>query len=112
MIAKIYVAGPYSQGNVTENVRLAYKAANELADLGYAPFVPHATHFWDLLFPRPYSFWLELDNTFLPHCDGLLRLPGPSDGADAEVLLARAQGIPVFETVFDLRAHFEKVAAR
>ena len=36
----------------------AFKAANDLADLGFAPFVPHFTHFWHLLFPRPYEFWL------------------------------------------------------
>ena len=43
MIARIYVAGPYTNGEVAINVRNAYEAANQLAELGFAPFVPHAT---------------------------------------------------------------------
>lgn len=106
MKCKIYVAGPYSRGDVTRNVRRAYEAANQLADLGFAPFVPHATHFWDLLFPRPYEFWLDLDNAFLPCCDAVLRLPGSSDGADKEVDLAKRLGIPVFNDIHSLASHF------
>jgi hypothetical protein len=52
MNARIYVAG---KGDVAVNVRNAHMAANKLADLGFAPFVPHATHFWHMLFPRPTS---------------------------------------------------------
>lgn len=106
MIARIYIAGPYTQGDVAVNVRNAYEAANHLANLGFAPFVPHATHFWHMLFPRPYEFWLELDNQFLPCCAGLLRLPGPSTGADKEVSLAQTLGIPVFTEIDELANHF------
>jgi Domain of unknown function (DUF4406) len=106
MIARIYVAGPYTKGDVAVNVRNAYEAASRLADLGFAPFVPHATHFWHILFPRPYEFWLDLDNQFLPCCEGLLRLPGESAGADKEVQLARSRGIPVFTEIGDLVKYF------
>jgi hypothetical protein len=106
MRARIYVAGPYSEGDVAVNVRNAYTAASELADLGFAPFVPHATHFWHMLFPRPYEFWLDLDNQFLPFCEGLLRLPGESSGADKEVELATHLGIPVFTEIRQIDAHF------
>jgi hypothetical protein len=92
---KVYIAGPYTKGDVAVNVRNAIEAANRLADIGYAPFVPHLTHFWHLTFPRPYEFWCELDNAFLPHCDILLRLPGESAGADREVALAHKLRIPV-----------------
>jgi Domain of unknown function (DUF4406) len=108
MIARVYVAGPYSQGDVGKNVHAAYDAANRLADLGFAPFVPHATHFWHLLFPRPYRFWLDLDNEFLPFCDAVLRLPGPSNGADKEVAFARSLQIPVFTELDALVLHFTK----
>jgi hypothetical protein len=107
MIARIYVAGPYTNGDVAVNVRNAYEAATRLADLGFAPFVPHATHFWHLLFPRPYEFWLELDNEFLPCCAAVLRLPGPSNGADKEVQLAERLGIPVFHEISRLAEFFE-----
>lgn len=107
MIAKVYVAGPYSTGDVAVNVRKAYDVANELADRGFAPFVPHATHFWHLLHPRPYQFWLELDKEFLLCCDALLRIPGVSNGADREEALAVARGIPVFADILTLVSHFE-----
>jgi hypothetical protein len=110
MIARIYVAGPYTKGDVAVNVRNAYEAANHLADLGFAPFVPHATHFWHMLFPRPYEFWLNLDNQFLPYCEAVLRLPGESSGADKEVQLARSLGLPVFTDVDSLVTYFENQA--
>jgi hypothetical protein len=110
MIARVYVAGPYTTGDVAVNVRNAYEAANRLADFGFAPFVPHATHFWHMLFPRPYEFWLDLDNQFLPFCQALLRLPGPSGGADKEVQLAQTLGISVFTEIDDLVKHFEDQA--
>lgn len=102
----VYIAGPYTKGDVAKNVRNALEAANKLADLGFAPFVPHLTHFWHLVFPRDYEFWLRLDNTFLPFCDALLRLPGDSHGADEEVALANTKNIPVFYDVPTLLQHF------
>ena len=96
MKAKIYIAGPYTKGDVAINVRTAFETANKLADLGFAPFVPHSTHFWHMMFPRPYEFWLDLDNEFLPCCQAVLRLPGESSGADKEVSLAQTKNIPVF----------------
>jgi hypothetical protein len=96
---RIYVAGPYSQGDVAVNVRTAY---NRLADSGFAPFVPHHTHFWHMMFPRPYEEWLRLDLAFLPCCDAILRLPGASNGADGDVNAARQAGMPVFTEIDSL----------
>lgn len=107
MIIKVYVAGPYTKGDVAVNVRNAFEAANQLADLGFAPFVPHHTHFWHMMFPRPYEFWLDLDSQFLPFCNAILRLPGESNGADKEVKQAEDAGIPVFFDIESLAAHFE-----
>jgi hypothetical protein len=103
---KVYVAGPYTQGDVAVNVRAAILAADRLMGLGFAPFVPHLTHFWHLVAPRPYEDWLDLDNQFLPHCDALLRLPGVSAGAEREVALAESLGIPVFHNLKKLAAAF------
>jgi hypothetical protein len=99
---RVYVAGPYSSGDVAANVRNAYAAATRLADAGFAPFVPHHTHFWHLLFPRPYEEWLRLDLAFLPCCEAVLRLPGESSGADAEVREATTLRIPVFDDLEEL----------
>lgn len=109
----MYVAGPYSKGDVAVNVREAVRVGNELWNAGFAPFVPHLTHFWHMLFPHPYEEWLDLDNQFIPVCDALFRMPGESSGADKEVALARFCNIPVFYTQedlrgFEVRGHFDE----
>lgn len=101
---RVYVAGPYTKGDVAVNVRNAFAAADELASLGFAPYVPHATHFFHMLFPRPYEFWLKLDNEFLPCCHAVVRLRGESSGADKEIDLAKKLGIPVFLSITELVA--------
>jgi hypothetical protein len=101
---KVYVAGPYTRGDVAINVRNAFEAADRLADLGYAPFVPHSSHLWHILFPRSYRDWMDLDEEFLGCCDVLLRLPGESPGADFEVCVAGDKGIPVFHSVEEIVA--------
>lgn len=95
----VYVAGPYTKGDVARNVATAIEAAETLLNLGHTPFVPHLTHFWHLLYPHPYETWLAYDNVWLMQCDAVLRLPGESAGADAEVCLAVKLGIPVFHSI-------------
>ncbi|GLK16114.1 DUF4406 domain-containing protein [Herbiconiux flava] len=41
----------------------------------------------------------EVARRLLQHCDGVLRLPGASQGADTDVAIARERGLPVW---FDL----------
>src|SRR5574340_777736 len=101
---RIYIAGPYSKGDVAENVRLACEAATRLAALGHTPFVPHLTHFWHMLFPHPYEFWLQQDAEWLKVCEAVLRLPGESSGADAEVKMAKELGLPVYLDIYQIPA--------
>ena len=93
----VYVAGPYSQGDPAENVAAAVHFASMLMDRGWAwPLVPHLTHLWHLIAPRPYQDWIHLDLALLARCDGLVRLPvGASAGADAEVAWCDEHGVPV-----------------
>jgi hypothetical protein len=79
----VYVASPYTKGDVAVNVRNNIEAADRLAVAGFAPFVPLLTHFWHLLFPHPYEFWCKQDMDWLERCDAIVRLPGESSGADA-----------------------------
>ena len=83
---RVYVAGPYTKGDVAVNVREAILAGGRIYDAGMVPFVPHLTHFWHTVAPRPYEDWLRLDMEWLRVCDALLRLPGDSSGADKELL--------------------------
>lgn len=93
---KVYIAGPYTNGDVALNVRTAIEAADRVLKAGHVPFVPHLFHFWHLLCPGPYEQWTAMDLAWLDHCDALVRLPGGSSGADAEVSRARELGIPVY----------------
>lgn len=108
MIPKIYVAGPYSKGNTAQHVRNAFEAADKLADRGFAPYIPHTNHFWQMIFPRDKQYWLELDFEYLAICDAVLRLPGESDGADQEEAFAAKKNIPVFFNIEDVETHFSK----
>ena len=108
MIAKIYVAGPYTNGDTAINVRTVIETANKLADLGFAPYVPHFTHYWHVIFPREYQYWVDLHNQFLPYCNAVLRIPGQSNGADKEVELAKSLNIPVFNSIEDLKKYYGK----
>lgn len=90
------MAGPYSKGDTALNVRRAIEAGHLLMEAGHTPFIPHLTHFWHLLFPRPYEEWLAYDNQWVTLCHGLLRLKGESNGADKEVALATKNKMPVF----------------
>lgn len=99
---RVYVAGPYTKGDVALNVKEAVRASDELLKLGYAPYCPHLTHFWHMLFEHEYQTWLDLDNEWVTCCDALLRIPGESSGADKEVALAESLGLPVFFSVGEL----------
>lgn len=96
---KIYVAGPYTKGDVALNVRSAMAAANELYDAGFCPFIPHLSHFQHMLFPRPYEHWIKIDLEWLSLMDALLRLPGESSGAESEVNHAKELHMSIFYDV-------------
>ena len=105
---KVYIASPYTIGDVAVNVRRQMEVANQLIDLGFVPFVPLYAHFQHMFFPRPYDEWLELDKQWVPVCDYLLRLEGESKGADVEVELADKLKIQVFHSIEEI-LEFEKI---
>jgi hypothetical protein len=106
MKIKVYIASPYTKGDVAVNVRRQLDAANELMDLGFAPFVPLYSHFQHLVHPRPYQDWVDIDLEWVPSCDVLLRLPGESAGADGEVACADRFGLLIVYSITELLAHF------
>lgn len=102
---RIYIAGPYTKPDPCINVNIAIDAANKVMDLGHEPFVPHLSHFWHTMTPRPYSDWMRHDLAFLPTCGALIRLPGESPGADIEVQIANELGMHVYQGVEDFVIH-------
>lgn len=103
---RVYIAGPYTLGDVAVNVREMMIVADKLIDLGYAPFVPLYSHFQHLHNPKPYQVWTKLDNEWVLMCHCVLRIPGKSSGADEEVSLAERSSIPVFHTIEELLLAF------
>jgi hypothetical protein len=93
---KVFIAGPYTLGDVAQNVKMAMNMANDLINLGFAPYCPHLTHFLHMNHFQLYATWLQLDLIYLACCDALIRLPGQSNGADGEVKKAEELNIPVF----------------
>jgi hypothetical protein len=94
---KVYIAGPYSIGDVAQNVKRATRLAEYIANQGHTPFLPHLSHFWHLCYDRPYEWWLQYDLEWLAVCHVVVRLKGESNGADKEVEYAKSRNIPVFE---------------
>ena len=93
---RVYVAGPYTGADPAVNVRAAILVGARLLDAGHVPFIPHLTHFWHLVSPRPYEDWMQLDMAWIEVCEAMFRIPGESAGADREVARAKELGIPVF----------------
>ena len=92
---RVYIAGPYTSGDIGANVRAAIDAGNSLAAVGYHVFIPHLDHFWHLIHPHEWEFWIAHDLGWLSLCHYFVRLPGESRGADLEESRARELGITV-----------------
>lgn len=101
---RIYIAGPYTKGDVALNVKDAIHAGDYVARKGWFPFIPHLSHFWHMLAPHEYEFWIKQDLEWLKVCHAILRISGESSGADQEVKIAKEMGIPVYYSVFDVPA--------
>lgn len=99
---KVYIASPYTNGDVALNVKAQMDCANKLIELGFAPFVPLYSHFQHMAHPQPYETWVKLDLEWVNVCNCLLRLPGESSGADGEVKFAQENKIPVFYNINDI----------
>ncbi len=103
---RVYIAAPYSKPDPCENTNKAIKVADSLLAKGYIPFIPHLTHFWHTVSPKPYRVWVDYDAYWAVVCNVILRLPGESLGSDSEVELANKQGIPVVHSVEELETRF------
>lgn len=109
----ILIAGPYRSGTSDDPAKMAANlarleaAAYPLFALGHVPMIGE----WAALpilrgagggMPGSETYDKVMHPTahrLLAKCDGVLRLPGASTGADNDVRIARERGIPVW---FDL----------
>jgi hypothetical protein len=116
---KIYIASPYSNGWMPDNVRLSLQAHETLMQMGFAPYSPLVSHYQSIMFHHDEHDWLELDLTYLLVCNVMVRIHPvklntgekiPSPGADLEEATAKEHNIPVFhyETLYELEQNFKK----
>jgi hypothetical protein len=112
----ILIAGPYRSGTnddparMRANLRALEAVALPLYRAGHIPMIGEwvalpllevagSTRVGDEL-------WQEIlypvAHRLIGKCDGVLRLPGPSQGADNDVRLARQLGLPVYERLEDV----------
>ena len=103
---RVYIASPYTMGNVNENVKKSITAANTLLLLGFQPYAPLLNHYWNLQHEHSYDEWLQFDMAWMLQCNYVLRLPGESKGADIEVQVAKENNIPVYYEIVDLLEEF------
>ena len=103
---RIYVAGPYSASDarkVRQNVDKAIEVGCALIRKGWAPFIPHLSHY---IWMHPdgdfsYETWTEMDMEWVRVCPALYYI-SPSPGADAEFLEARKLGHPIYRSLEDV----------
>lgn len=97
---KVFISGPYSgetPSDVWDNIQAARDEAMIWWSCGAAVFCPHLNSaFMDGGAPR--EFFLAGDLEFLMNCNLVVALTGwdSSDGAKAEVKVARELGIPIY----------------
>jgi hypothetical protein len=112
----ILIAGPYRSGTgddpelMARNLRALESVALPLYRAGHIPLIgewialpllreagskqPGDAIYEEILYP--------VANRLLKRCDAVLRIPGASKGADEDVRLAKAQGLPVFASLAEV----------
>lgn len=105
---KVYIASPYTFGDIAVNVKLQIDTVDILMNKGFAPFAPLYSHFQHMAHPRPYQDWVKIDLEWIKVCDCLLRLGGESKGADGEVEFAKQLNIPVFYSIEELNKYYDE----
>lgn len=121
----ILIAGPYRSGTGDDPVLLRRNldrleaAAWPLFRAGHLPMIGEwvalpvlaSAGASGLQDPLAAEVMYPTAHRLLQHCDAVLRLPGASTGADADVALATELGLPVYTRLEDVPGVAESAAA-
>lgn len=105
---RIYISGPLTNGgtlgpqDVQANIDIAVQTGLALVHYGFSPMVPHLSYYMDPKEQLGLDTWIDVDRSWVEVADAVLRLPGKSVGADAEVAHALAEKVPVVHSVQEL----------
>jgi hypothetical protein len=107
----ILIAGPYRSGTggdpalIARNLARLEEAAFPIFQAGHVPMIGEWVAL-PILRGAPASYSEEVmyptAERLLQHCDAVLRLPGESTGADQDVAIAHARGLPVYTEVSEI----------
>ena len=113
---RVYVAGAYNAGDVIsvlDNMRRGMRVSTEVMLAGFAPFCPWLDYHYQLMLRDGETLtvqqYYDYSMAWLEASDFVLVLPNSehSKGVKAELARAKELGIPVFQTVEELRSfHF------
>jgi hypothetical protein len=112
----ILIAGPYRSGTnddptlMEANLRRLEEAAWPIFRAGHIPMIGEwvalpvlrSAGAGGIADPLAEQVMYPTAERLLAHCDGVLRLPGDSTGADQDVAIARKRGLPVYNEVGEI----------
>jgi hypothetical protein len=112
----ILIAGPYRSGTgddpdlMAENLRRLEEPAWQIFQAGHIPMIGEWVALPVLqsagaagpLDPLAEQVMYPTAERLLAHCDAVLRLPGESNGADQDVVIARQRGLPVYHRIEEI----------
>ena len=111
----VYVAGAMNGSNILEilnNIERGVRRGGQLAQLGYAPFVPH----FDINFALkgielPMQFYYDYTMEFLTRCDYIFvcEKSENSFGTQKEIKKAKELNIPIFYSIEELKEYEQKI---
>lgn len=90
---KVYIAGPITKGDRDHNLKQFMEAHVKLMRAGFAVFNPGLTMLLDGEKEFTHEEWLECCLPWVECADAIVRLPGESVGADAEIEHAKKVGV-------------------
>lgn len=93
---RVYLAGPITLGDRTENFRNFCRWQKWLMEQGFAVLNPGLSMLHPDAWNIPHESWMVSCLPWLEWAECVIRLPGESRGADAEVARAESLEIPVF----------------
>ena len=109
----VYIASPYTRGDVALNTHFQCKIFDQLLGDGLVtPIAPLWSHFQHTVYPRKYQDWIDYDQSLLHLYDACLRLnaefpeieyfQAESSGADGEVKAFESLARPIFYSIEEL----------